>query len=202
MNLLGPILTADHVEQAALDTLKAWMPTYLAEMERQTGRPAGSVPMVRSWSTLNQFAHWTEDQLPGVILVSPGLAQHPTRRGDGSNWARWTLGVGIVVSARDQPTTNALAKLYAAAVRACLLQHPSLGGKSEGLGWTDERYTDVPSDQARSVAGAQLIFWVEYKDVVNDQMGPPFPAQPSPTPLTDPGDGPVVRTHTTSVTPR
>lgn len=197
MTVFDHILTADVVEQHALETLQTWLPTYLREVERQTGRDPNTLPAVRSWKPVNIFERWPEDQLPAVLLVSPGLIGTPEKEGDGYYRARWSLGIGVVVSARDAATTNSLAKVYAAAVRATILQHQSLGGHSRGVGWVDEKYDDLPAEKGRTLAAGQNIFWVEYAQVVSTKGGPIQPVPPDDEP--PPEDWPTVETADTTI---
>lgn len=188
-NLFGPILEASQVERDFLDTLKEWMPDYLTELARMTGYE-GTYDTPRTWTTLNRFDNWPELGPPMVLIMSPGLAEVPKKKGDGSYWAKWIVGVALVVSARDQESTNQLSKIYAAAARSSLLQHPSLQGECQGLDWTDEKYTDLPpNEQDRTLAAATLMFHAEYKDVVDDSYGPSTPTDP---PHDNPGPWPTV----------
>jgi hypothetical protein len=80
---IGPIVSGHDVEQATLAVLRRWMPTYLAEAERQTGRVVGSLPVIRGWTVATTFDKWPEDQLPAIVLISPGLASPPDADGSG-----------------------------------------------------------------------------------------------------------------------
>jgi len=182
---VGPVVTGRDVELAALAVLKRWSGTYLADMERRTDRPAGSLPRVRGWTTAPDFETWPEDQIPRVLLVSPGLAEPPKADGGGSYRARWTMGFGVVVSAATMDETMVLAKLYTAALRTCILQHQSLEGFAAGVEWLDENYDDLPSIDTRSLGAGQAIFAVEVADVSRRWGGPPTPNDP-PVPDTDP----------------
>lgn len=188
-NLFGPILEASQVERDFLDTLKEWMPDYLNEIARILPNfSPGDFDTPRTWTTLNRFDSWPDMGPPMILVMSPGLSEVPKKKGDGSYWAKWIVGVASVVSARDQESTNQLSKVYAAAVRSALLQHPGLQGSCQGLDWTDEKYTDLPpNEQDRTLAAATLMFHAEYKDVVNESFGP---IAPSETPEIDPGPWP------------
>lgn len=182
MTVFGRILHGGQVEDAALATLRAWLPTYLAELERQTGREPGSLPRIRSWSLVSDFSVETEDQLPAGLIVSAGLAEEPERDGERRYAAVWALGVGVITSARDQVTTRRLAMTYAAAIRAVLVQRPALGGLADFVDWIDERYDDVPDDAGRSLAAGRVTFRIGVGDVVTAAAGPSQP-DPLPDPL-------------------
>jgi len=175
---IGQIVTGEAVEVAMLDTLQTWLQTYIAEIERQTGRDPESIPMIRSWSTSTQFDAQSEDQLPRVMLIATGMSGEPQRDGSGSYDARWGVAVGVIASASTQSATNALAKLYAAAIRTAVVQHRSLGGFALGTEWLDERYDDLTTDGIRTLAGARLVFEVEVADIVRSNGPRDVPEDP------------------------
>lgn len=198
MTIFERIFHGGEVERAALATLRKWLPTYLAEIERQTDRVAGSLPLVRSWTTVNEFSAWPEDQLPCVLLVSTGLASEPAKDGAGTYRASWALGVAVVVSAAKAAQTMELARIYTAAIRAVLLQHPSLGGVATVIDWIDERYDDLPSDAERSLAAGQGIYRVGIDGVTTTKAGPGGEPRPD---RFDPYDPTVAETVTVTVQP-
>jgi hypothetical protein len=182
---IGAVVTGRDVELAALALLQRWAGTYLAEMERQSGRVPGSLPRPRAWATAADFETWPEDQVPRVLLVSPGLLEPPKAAGQGTYRVTWSLGLGVVVSAATMDETMVLAKLYTAALRAALVQHPSLEGFAAGVDWLDENYDDLPSIDTRSLGAGQAIFGIHVDDVSRRWNGPVTPSDP-PTPDTAP----------------
>lgn len=172
---VGRIVSGRDVELAALATLKAWSSTYLAEAERQTGREVGSLPRVRTWTTSPDFEKWPEDQLPCVLLISPGLVDPPDADGAGKYRARFSLGIANIASTATADETADVAKLYCAAHRTCLLQHPSLDGFAAGVTWLDENYDDLPFDDTRSLGAGKAIFAVEVRDISTRYRGPQDP---------------------------
>lgn len=199
MSVFGPLVDGSQVEVWTRDVLRTWMATYLGELERRTGRAAGSLPLPRSYVTVNDFTRWPEDQLPAVIIVSPGLAAEPTRRGSGDYHASWVIDVGVIVSAATHAATRDLAKLYALAVRAALLQHRSLGGNATNVDWLDESYDDLPPEPERTLAAGLGRFHVAVDGVVNTDAGTARP-DPPPDPAVAPADWPTVRADGVTVT--
>jgi hypothetical protein len=198
-SIFGRILTGHDVEQWCLDTLKEWSSTYLAELERQNGLTAGSLPRLRSYATAPSFDNWPEDQVPGLVLISVGLAEAPLHSGDGGYQARWQMALGLVVSARTEAESHFLSMLYVAAHRALLLQRPSLGGRSSGVVWLDEDYAQGTYDDQRSLALGQASFTVGVEDVTNTLAGPTSADTPL-TPDTEPwADWPVAETVDTQI---
>lgn len=186
---VGPIITGRDVELAALSVLKRWSGFYLAEAERQTGRDPGSLPRIRSWTTAPDFEKWPEDQLPAVLLISPGLVEVPRPDGQGLYRAQFSLGIAVIVSSALIDMTAELGKLYCAVHRLCILQHQSLEGFAAGVTWLDENYDDLPSIDDRSLGAGKAIFSVEVHNISRRWNGPPTPPEDvsePPTPDTDP----------------
>lgn len=169
--IFGKMITGPDVERAAIDTITLWEETYLAEMERQQGLSPHDLPLFRSKTTSNAFQKWTEDQLPGLVAVSPGLQSKPKVEGDGKYRAPFILGFAVVCSADTRENTHMLAGLYAAVLRAIILQVPDLGGISRGVVWEHEAYDDISADKNRSLASAQVMFTVEIADVIHSKAG-------------------------------
>lgn len=188
-DVFGPIFVASQLEKAVIDTLIKWMPTYLPLVEDQLGREAGQIPLPITYTTRRIFTKFPEDQLPTVIVVSPGLDGEPREEGDGTYRAKWRMHVGCVVSTSDLIETNIVSKIMGAAMRAAILQHASLGGVACGMDWYDEYYDPLPNDDTtRSLGAVALSFRIEVDNVVNWQHGPDTAYVPDPDATTQPGD--------------
>jgi hypothetical protein len=205
--IFGRIVSANDVEQAVLATLKKWSSTYIAELERQHGYTAGELQRVRGWVLAPTFDKWPEDQLPGVLVVSPGLIPPPMRDGDGTYRATWSVDVGCCCSARDQQRSHELAQMFVAAHKAIVLQRPSLGGFATACKWMNESYDALAYDDTRSLYAGYATFAIEVANVVTTLAGPTSTDDPL-TPDTDPwADWPEVETvdvdveHVDTITP-
>jgi hypothetical protein len=184
------IFVASELEQMVIDIVKKWMPTYIAELQFQIGWDGSNIPAPRRYTTRTRVQKFAEDQLPTFIAVSPGLASPPVKEGNGSFRAWWTLGCAVICSAKDEDSTKALARFYAAAVRAILLQHSSLDSQRiGGIEWRDESYDDIDDDTdiARVIAAGTNYFRIEVTDIVTWGAGPKNIAPP--TPAGDPWPG-------------
>jgi len=195
----GPLVTGAHVERWALATLQEWHREYLAWAERASGLKARALPLPRAWVTSSDFERWPEEQTPCVLLLSTGLASEPTRDGRTRHHAKFSLGLAVVVEARDQATTDELAKLYVATFRTLLLQHQSLGGHAEGVEWVDEQYDVLPARGRRQLAAGQAVFRVDVRNVVTGRTGPQAPRPDPYPPLPDP---PTVASTDVEVDPK
>lgn len=178
MSVFGDFIHAGEVETAVKDTLQTWFESYLREMERQTGRECGSLPLPRSYQVVSETsdpARWPEDQLPSIIILAPGFVEEPVREGDGSYRVRYQVSVAAMVSARDQGTTRQLSRLYGTVIAAIVLQKPSLGDFAAGVKWTSETFDDIPLDTSRSLACAIEGFVVDVDGVLTTNGGPEGP---------------------------
>jgi hypothetical protein len=191
MSAFGQIVTSRDVEQAVLSTLRGWLPVYLRWFEQQTGRSAGALPNPRSYRVVaDPDERFPEEQLPAILVVSPGLAEPPSREGDGSWQATWTVGIGVIVSTATADTTREVAAVYTAAVRAAIVQRGALGGIADHTRWTDEMHDQIVTpDRARHIAAGYLTFDVAVRRVV--ELPRNLPAEP---PEDLPGDPPEALT--------
>jgi hypothetical protein len=192
MNVYGLIITADDVASAVVDHLRTWTSAYIGEISAQSGRPRcgeGALPPFRSIDVASSFSKFPEDQVPACVVVCPGLSDTPIRGGDGAYLAEWSVGLGVVVSARDRDSTDELVRRYSAAVRAAMLQHPSLNGFAQGCRWIDEDYDELGYDDSRSIAAGIVSLGVEVPEVLNVYGGP---KEPPDNACIDPGNYGIV----------
>ena len=183
--IFGRVVTGHDVEQRVIALLRRWSGTYIAEVERQHGVEAGTLSRVRGWSLGPSFDKWPEDQVPGLLVVSPGLVPPPLKSGDGQYRARWRIDVGVLCSARTQKQSHEQAMLMVAAHRAIVTQRPSLEGFALGSQWIDESYDALDFDDTRSLYAGTASFVIEVDDVTTTLAGPTTPDDPL-DPDTDP----------------
>jgi hypothetical protein len=176
-SVYGRIVTGTDVRAAAQATLEQWLPSYLAEMQRQKSL---SLPPVRHYSTGIDPAT-PADQLPGVVLVAPGITGTPERRGAGVYDAWWALGVGVVVAHELRDTACLWAETYTGAIKACLVQQKSLGGFAADLEWVDEEVTQADWNTTYSVWAGALEFTVLVPAVLDSSGGLASPPSPDAT---------------------
>lgn len=197
----GRIVSADQVEEAVRDTLRRWMPTYIAEVERQRGWEPGFLNPAIWYHAAHQFDRFNEDALPAVIVICPGLADRPTRDADGVYLCRFGLAVGIVGGAIDRDETDEAVKAYGAAVRACLLQQSALGDfGADGIVWLGESYDELPMEDSRTLIGGRLSFTLDVDDVVTKLAGPVQTTTPPVDPYVEPPAEQTVQTHVITTT--
>lgn len=192
----GDVVASGEVEDAARATLQAWLPSHLDHQRRRRSLPAGGVPRPRSWPTVSEFDPEPHEQLPSVVLVSPGTTDVMQAGAEGDVSATWRLEIVAGVAGRDEPQARLLAGIYAAAIRSALIQNGSLGIGARTR-WTGEDYA-VGATNRGPRALAQVSFTVEVDDVVNVGAGP---AVPPPDPTAPPSDDPTASSATVTIEP-
>jgi hypothetical protein len=174
MSIFGQVVTGREVSQAVVTTVETWIEVYLREIERQHTL-SYELPVFASYNTRPEQERWVEEQLPALIVVVPGLADAPRKDGDGVINAPWRVHPVVFSLGPDKATTDTNSKLYAAAVRAILLQHASLGGFSDGLVWEGEDYDIGPPQGGRTIGSAVLNFVVHVPEATVKGVGPHAP---------------------------
>jgi hypothetical protein len=198
-DLFGPIVTGVDVEAAVEATIKMWMPTYLAEVAHQAGRARDDLKSFVTYLPMTDLMWWNDTGVPACLIVAPGTIEEPRRRSPAYD-AAWSVTVTAIVSAPDTRATYALAGIYAAALRALILQHPSLGGFASSVNWISERYDPLEAQASRSLGAGSVQFAVYVDDVTSWRSAGPV------TPLVDttmdPGDLPTAQTVVTDLEKR
>lgn len=204
-NIYEAIVTPTMVERAVKATLADYISDYLGELERVEGYAVDQIARPAGIITSSEFAKWDGDQLPLILIVSPGLDGKPVKRtGDGAHEAAWSVTVAAIVSDVDEIETRRLMGAYAGAIRAALVQHKALRstlhpqGFAQFVAWTDESYSDIPFADTRALDSCRVVFSVGVESVVTQMAGP---RAPSSTPGVDPGDWPAVTGVGITVTP-
>lgn len=200
MSVFRPIVTGGMVERAVRDTVKRWSRDYLAEVGFQNGRGRGALPNFRSYVPALDLEKFTEDQVPSCVIVAPGTLSEPVKHRS-AYYATWQVGVGCVVSGQDRDNTFELLPLYAAAVRAILIQNPALGVDFvDGVSWLGERYDELSTNDLRTLAAGSVTFGITVPSAVDSRGGPAAPSVVPPSvpgvetpPPADPGEWGTVR---------
>jgi len=192
MTVFGPINDAGVAEHALLNHLKLWLPTYLAEVDRQRGLVAGATAVPRSWQIVQQFDLSEEPQMPAVIIESPGPNDTPKKEGDGTVRVTYEMRVISVVAAKDYASTNDLGKRYAGAIMDVVMQKRSLGDPNVmGTDFMGYSHVEVPTEERRTKVGIATNLEITYRYAANWKMGPSMPIivpDPNADPPVDPTD--------------
>jgi hypothetical protein len=187
----GTIIDANLVEEAAAATIKRWLPTYLAELERQRHVPAGQLAIPRGPTIAAGPESPFADQAPGVWLWV-GDAADVELDSDRRYTVAWPLTVHIVIGTSDHARTVKLGKVYAAAIRVLLIQQGDLGGVADMTLWDGERYDAAPPSRERTEAISTVTFRVQCTDVATWGTAPLAPIDPPEDPVIEPPDAPTI----------
>jgi hypothetical protein len=176
MSIIGPIISADVVQDSIVAHLKLWLPTYLCEVDEQRGLARGLTAWPRSWQVVPKFDNTLERQLPAVLVICPGTSKPPIKEGDGSYRATYTVGVAALVKGPNQLTANSIAKRTGAAIATAMLQQKGrIHENIHACGWEGDNYDDVQVESQRSLSSATVHFSVEFTKVLYERSGPAMP---------------------------
>jgi hypothetical protein len=183
-DIYGDVVDVATIEDAARSTLQAWLPSHIAHQERRKGLAARTIPMPRSWPTVDEFDPEPHEQLPSIVMVSPGTTGEPQRSTGGKTRATWRLEVVFAVAGQTEKQARLIRSVYAAAIRSALEQNPTLGGIAERTRWNGDEHAVGRSQGDRSPrALVEVDFLITVNDVLNPRLGP---AEPPEDPYTPP----------------
>ena len=163
----GTVITAGDVQAAVRAVLVDGFPDVLASVAAQHGFDPDDVPAPRGWGASAGPQPGGVDQRPVGVIVSPGIAGPPVRRGDGLYELRYEVAVGVVNVAATADLAQARCNLHAGALRATVLQHRKLGGLAASTRWTDERTEPVAENDQLAVWAATSVFEVTLEAAVD-----------------------------------
>ena len=198
MTSWGQIRTAKHVTDGVQETLRVWLRPALVEVCRQHGLdPAkwpdrNGIPSVKTWRarTFTDLERSGADQLPAVFATTSGGGFGEDEEGIDGTWS-----TTVTVAARGQSfdTTGDLVKLFIAAARVAIVQHPTLGGIARGITPRREEYDSIDGRGGRTLAAGFFDFDVALEAVVDPAAGPLVaPADPFAVSAADPLADPIV----------
>lgn len=173
--MIGRVVTADDVCAAVELTLREHLPLALQAIAEQHGIEPAKLKPPQTWEQLPETSGIEQqvDQLPALVIASPGLSERPVLDSDGDYMTAWTVSALAVVRGSSYRETQQLARFYAAAIRTALVQHPSLGGRANGVEWTGEDYARLGTAGARTIAGGLVEVSVRVGRAVNIYAAPP-----------------------------
>jgi len=158
--IFGDFLLEEEIKQAAEDTIRLWIPTYLALIERRVELPPKTLPLPRSYvhSDEGTLTKRPEDKLPCVAILSPGSGKlAPKSDGEGRQRGGVVLNVAVIVTTRSG-SASLTSSRYRKALELLLVQNPALGGVAADLFFRGWRNDDLkPEDNRSMAAGVNVI---------------------------------------------
>lgn len=212
--IFGQIVTRRDVELALVSFLQAWIPTYVAEMERQAQIAPRTVPLPpdqdKSYRGGLDWDSWEQAWSP-VFIVNPQAMGSPERQyGPGVylqpfqvdccvNFVATNQIRDLVADGKGLLEDNArqYADILGMAACAALLQHGQIGKWPSGAPISTKTYlsrypvTVYPYPKDRRVARSQFSVVMLVDGVVREAGGPPAPYL---DPYQDAPDYPIVNT--------
>lgn len=162
----GLIVLPSDVEVAVRDTMRHWLPFYLAEIDEQQDRERGTTTIPRTWDVASDNdTRWLDETPPALLVVCPGTVDDPSLYGDAAAYgAWWQVNIGVTASGATEAGSRALAGRLAGAVTYTIAQQGDMGGLAERSRWRGVR-TNVVARQ-RSVMAAEVLAHVYVRNVV------------------------------------
>jgi hypothetical protein len=178
----GPLIVETDVDAAVIRTLRTWLPTYLAQVERERDLTIGTLarPVAESYANTLEDDEFMDHRMPAIIVTTAEPENNAQRDGNGLYRASWTVRVSSVVRGRTPRETRAVAAVFGGSVRRVLVQHADLDDFSAGLRWIGSNVIRVEdtTDQGRYLAASINLFNVFVEDVLRDGVGPTVPSDP------------------------
>jgi hypothetical protein len=177
----GPLVVETDVDRALIATLKLWLPTNLAQVERDRDLDPRTLarPVTASYSNVLEDDEFLDHSLP-AILVTTADANNYDRGADGFYTAAFTCNVSSVVRGRTGPETREVASIFSGAVKRTLSSHPDLDGFASETVLQSSSVEPVAdtTDQGRYLAVGMSTWIVYVDDVLQEGAGPTVPGDP------------------------
>lgn len=172
----GRIYGAGSVLEAGYRTLEKWLPSYIAEFNRQIGSAVLQAPIYREilpeYDTLS-----AESNQPRLIVTVPHTIGNVGQLGR-SYQVTWRLSVEVYLyGSTDWQETQAMTMAYAAMVRTLLVQNQDLGGLSRSVIFESEEYYEGEHTATRTT-GITLLHFAVVVDNTQEIDGPPTAGDP------------------------
>jgi hypothetical protein len=169
-DIIGPLFSPHVLEEAAVRTLKRWLPTYATAVKTRYDL---ELPRIKSWGLSNSKDRFPEKGLPAIVVTAtgPGRDGGPEETSGGAYRSSYSLGVIVTISHANGDTARKTAQLYGTAILGSIVQRRSLGLPGVVATWKDHDYPFGIAEQ-RTRAAAEHLFSVQVDEVVNWRMGP------------------------------
>jgi hypothetical protein len=191
VTVFGTIRTDDEIEDAVIATLRKWLPTYIAEVERQLGLDVGFYqrPFHSSYTVRTDFEVWPEEMMPVVSVEAFTIESDPRRNGRGIMTGQFATGITNICASNNAVYVRSYAARMGAAIRAAVMQHQSLDaqldGSVQGVSFLGSTNNLLASQDDRTIRAYRQVFVVEVADILTRGAGP---AAPDVDPPDDPNE--------------
>ena len=167
----GPLYGGHSVQEAFYNTLQKWLPSYIAEINRNLGSRVLVEPF--EYRHRPDYRTLPRNATAAILVEVPNTIGVP-RIFQSSIRTNWRVEVMVYVyGTKDWQETQALTNAYASAVRAAIIQHRGLEGFAETTIWEGEEYLEGEHSSGRTTGIAHLRFAVTVGNVLNMNGGVP-----------------------------
>lgn len=184
-SIVGALIDPGVIEESIEAQLRARLPWYLREIERQQGRREGSLGTPNSYGVSTDYERFPEQGLPAIIIAAPGLREVPTKDGDGYLSGIYAAEVSATLPGPAGEGKGRVARraaqIWGIAIAAALLQRRSLGDQAKCTDLIDQGFVDV-AYKPRAIVSVVNVFTVELENFLNIFDGPTGEDLPDPVP--------------------
>lgn len=190
-DIYGPVIDSGTIEDAVEATLDLWMDQHLAVQEERLNMTRGELLRPRGLITLSEIdIDRLDEQLPGLIVRSPGEGAPPSKNQRGEYRQTWRIEVAAVVRANTERQARRRAGIYLAAIKSVIVKNRTLGDRVEQAIWIggdNHAARSLPNDEQLAVfaTACNVTVAVAVNTTGPDQPAPdpydpvPLPSGPS-----------------------
>jgi hypothetical protein len=115
----GALVINTDVDEALLEALREWLPTYLPRIAVERERPPLELP--NSYANVLEQDEFMDNQLPAILVTTASTAK--VKGGPNTRYeAEWQVRVSSVVRGRKPSETRHISALYEGSVRRVMIQ--------------------------------------------------------------------------------
>ena len=167
----GTIYGGSSVQEAIYNTLQTWLPSYIAEINRQLG--GDILQNVTEYRHRPEFRTLPKNVQCAILVMVPGTARTPHYYQEFIR-SDWRIEVdAFVYGTKDWQETQALTSAYSSCIRACLIQHKDLDGFAETTKWMSEDYYEGEHSATRTTGLGKIRFEVTVGSSLTPYGGAP-----------------------------
>jgi hypothetical protein len=158
----GDILLTATLERAVCETLKEWMPFYVAHVDEQEELDRGTTAVPRYFDAASDDSRrWMEAPPPAALVVSSGTVENPQRHGDRAAYgAWWQVNVAISAAGATEQGSRAIASRLGGAATALIVQQGDFGGLVEETAWRGTRIDKIGRERPAMIAEIACECWI------------------------------------------
>jgi len=183
-DIFGPVVSVEDVIQAAVTTLRVWVPEYLADQEVKHSLQHKIIPRPPAPESYHggvDMESWIGADAPEVMVVckpsgTPELSNYGYTQGYDLQVGCICIGYGGLLAERAEDDARTITS-YLGAASMLLVQQPTLGGLAERLVMTAAPDVTLPDSDKRAIAQVVTGFMVWVPTIIEENAGP---VQPNP----------------------